>query len=185
MNEQPGSGWRVLSSSYPIASPFLRLRSDVIELPSGTIIQNYYVRETHGFSVIFALTEDERVVLVRQYKHGAARVVLELPAGAINPGEPALACAQRELAEETGYVGDPPELIGSYLADPTNSNGWFHLYLVRNAAPRVAVSFDPTEDISVEFARPGELRAMVRDGRINVGSQVACVYAALEYLGSL
>jgi 8-oxo-dGTP pyrophosphatase MutT (NUDIX family) len=182
MNDQHGTGWRIRSSTYPIVTPFLRLRSDVIELPNGTIIENYYVRETHGFAIIFALTPDERVVLVRQYKHGIGRVVLELPAGGMDAGETPAACAQRELAEETGYVGDEPELIRTYLADPTNSNGRFHLYLIRNAERRVAQAFDPTEDISVEFASLETLRGMARDGRIDTGSQVASIYAALEFL---
>lgn len=185
MHEDHGAGWRVLSSSYPIESPFLRLRSDVIELPGGAVIRDYYVRESRGFAVIFALTGAGRVVLVRQYKHGAGRTVLELPAGAIDAGETALLCAKRELAEETGYVGDEPEPVGSYLTDPTSSDGWFHLFFVRNAERRVEQDLDATEDIHVEFASLGELRAMARDGRINTGSQVACVYAALDYLGLL
>jgi 8-oxo-dGTP pyrophosphatase MutT (NUDIX family) len=185
MDQQHGTGWRILSSSYPIVTPFLRLRSDIIELPDGAIIENYYVRETRGFAIIFALTRDGRVVLVRQYKHGAARTVLELPAGAIDEGETAAECAARELAEETGYVGAAPELIGTYLADPTNSNGSFHLYLIRDAELRLAQSFDQTEDITVETAAPVQLRAMVRDGRIDTGSHVASVYAALEHLALL
>jgi ADP-ribose pyrophosphatase len=185
MDEQHGTGWRVLSSSYPIATPFLRLRSDVIELPDGTIIENYYVRETLGFTIVFALTTDQRVVLVRQYKHGAARTVLELPAGAIDEGENAAECAARELAEETGYVGDEPQLVRTYLADPTNSNGSFHLFMVRNAELRAAQSFDLTEDIAVEIVTLTELRAMLRDGRIDTGSHVASIYATLDYLALL
>jgi ADP-ribose pyrophosphatase len=185
MDEHQGTGWRVLSSSYPIATPFLRLRSDVIELPDGTIIENYYVRETLGFTIIFALTSDQQVILVRQYKHGAARRVLELPAGAIDEGETAAQCAARELAEETGYVGDAPELLRIYLADPTNSNGSFHLYIVRNAELRAAQSFDLTEDIAVETVSLGELRAMLRDGRIDTGSHVASIYATLDHLALL
>jgi ADP-ribose pyrophosphatase len=185
MNEQRGTGWRILSSTYPIATPFLRLRSDVVELPDGGVIENYYVRETRGFAVIFALTRDERVILVGQYKHGAARTVLELPAGSIDEGETPPECAARELAEETGYIGHAPELVGSYLADPTNSDGLFYLYLVRDAEPRVATSFDRTEDIVTTAVPIGELRAMLRDGRIHTGSHVASVYAALDHLGRL
>jgi ADP-ribose pyrophosphatase len=185
MNEQRGAGWRILSSSYPIASPFLRLRCDVIQLPDGGIIENYYVRETRGFTIVFAMTTDERVVLVRQYKHGAGRTVLELPAGAIDEGETALQCAKRELTEETGYVGDEPELVRTYLADPTNSNGSFHLFLVRNAREHVAQALDQTEDIAVEFAPVSKLRTMLRDGRIDTGAHVASIYATLEYLALL
>jgi ADP-ribose pyrophosphatase len=182
MNQHRGTGWRILSSSYPIATPFLRIRSDVIELPDGAVIENYYVRETRGFAVIFALTRDERVILVRQYKHGARRTLLELPAGAIDEGETALECAKRELAEETGYAGDEPELIRTYLADPTNSDGSFHLFLVRNAELRVAQSLDQTEDIIVEIAPLRALREMLRTGVIEAGSHVASIYAALEHL---
>jgi 8-oxo-dGTP pyrophosphatase MutT (NUDIX family) len=185
MDEQQGTGWRVLSSSYPIATPFLRLRSDVIELPDGSIIDNYYVRESLGFTIIFALTPDEQVILVRQYKHGAAQMLLELPAGAIDEGETAAECAQRELAEETGYVGDPPQLVRTCLADPTNSNGSFHLFMVRHAELRATQTFDLTEDIAVELVALGELRAMLRDGRIHTGSHVASIYAALDYLALL
>ncbi len=157
----------------------------MIELPGGAIIDNYYVRETHGFSIIFALTPDSRVILVRQYKHGAARWVLELPAGSIDDGESPAECAVRELAEETGYVGDPPELVATYLADPTNSNGSFHLFLIRNAEQKLAQSLDITEEIAVDVVPLADLRTMVRDGRIYTGSHVASVYAALDHLAEL
>lgn len=185
MDDQRKPGWRIVSSTYPIFTPFLKLRSDVVELPDGTIIDNYYVRETHGFCVIFALTADHQVILVRQYKHGAQQEVLELPAGAIEEGEAARDCAVRELAEETGYAGDEPEHVRSFLADPTNSNGRFHVYLVRNASERFATNFDPTENISVELATIDELRCMIRDGRIGSGSQVASVYTVLDRLDSV
>jgi 8-oxo-dGTP pyrophosphatase MutT (NUDIX family) len=185
MNDQQRPAWRILSSSYPIATPFLRLRSDIVELPNGSVIEEYYVRETRGFAVIFALTPEDDVILVRQYKHGAQRSVLELPAGSIDPGETAAACAVRELAEETGYLGDPPELVGTYLADPTNSDGSFHLFLIRNAVQSLAQSLDVTEDIAVERAALSGLRSLVRGGDIVTGSHVASVYATLEHLGLL
>jgi 8-oxo-dGTP pyrophosphatase MutT (NUDIX family) len=185
MDDQRGAPWKIRASHYPIRTKFLRLRADEIELPDGTIIADYYVRESHGFVVIFAQRPDGRVVLVRQYKHGIGKVVLELPAGAIDEGESPRDCAVRELAEETGYVGDEPELVRSYLADPTNSNSVFHLFLIRNAMERVEQSFDPTEDIDVDLARPAELLAMIRDGRIDVGSHVASIYTVLDRLGLL
>ena len=185
MDDEPRAPWRILSSQYPIETAYLRLRADTIELPDGTIVRDYYVRETRGFVVIFALRTDGRVLLVRQYKHGIGRSVLELPAGAIDEGESPRDCAVRELAEETGYIGEEPELVRSFVADPTNSNGFFHLFLIRGAAERVAQAFDITEDIAVEFAPIDELRAMMRDGRIVVGSQVASIYTVLDHLKKL
>jgi len=115
------SRWRVTSSSYVVDTEHLRLRKDRIELPDGRTIDDYYVRESRGFVVIFATTPDGRVVLVRQYKHGIDRVLLELPAGAIDPGEQPLQTAIREFSEETGYEG-AMEHAHSFCTDPTNAN---------------------------------------------------------------
>ena len=175
--------WRTLHSDYVVDTPFLRLRRDRIQLPDGTIIEDYYVRESHGFTIVFAMTPDDRVVLVHQYKHGIGEYVLELPAGAIDPNEDPLVCAERELAEETGYVSDKPlELVRTFITDPTNSDSRFHLFLARDCEVRVAQEFDATEDIRVELVTLPELRVMVRDGRINVNSHVASIYTVLDSL---
>jgi ADP-ribose pyrophosphatase len=87
MSDEPLRHWTVRSSSYRVNEPFLRVRSDTVELPDGTVIENYFVRESRGFAIVAALTPERRVVLVRQYKHGIAQIVLELPAGMIDPDE--------------------------------------------------------------------------------------------------
>jgi len=181
------SGWTVVESAIVIETPFLRLRRDQIELPGGERVSDYYVRESRGFTVVFAITPDDHVVLVRQYKHGIGAHVLELPAGAIDPGEAPADCARRELAEETGYVADPPELelAGSFIFDPTGSTTRYQVYLGRNARPLVPTDFDTTEDIAVELVALDDLRDMVRDGRVNVGVHVASIYFILDRLGRL
>ncbi|HEV3154168.1 MAG TPA: NUDIX hydrolase [Candidatus Baltobacteraceae bacterium] len=177
--------WRVTASSYVIDTPHLRLRKDTIELPDGTLVPEYFVRESRGFVVIFALTPEDRVVLVRQYKHGAARVLLELPAGAIDPGEEPLQTALRELAEETGYEAESMELVKSFVSDPTNSDSVAHLFLARNARRTREQDLDVTEDISVELASLDDLHAYVRDGTIFVMPQVAAIYTVLDHLDGL
>ena len=179
--------WHIVASEIVIDTPHFRLRRDDVELPSGKRVGPYYVRESRGFTIVFAVTVDERVVLVRQYKHGIGKPVLELPAGGIDPGETAAACARRELAEETGYVGDPADLesIGTYVFDPTSSTTTYHLYVARGAQPLVATAFDDTEAIEVELATFEEIRRYVRDGTIEVGIHIASIYTALDYLGRL
>lgn len=174
--------WRVISSEYRIETKFLRLRVDRVELPSGAVVDDYFVRESRGFSVVFALTPDEHVVLVRQYKHGAALIVTELPAGMIDAGESPETCATRELAEETGYTGSAPELVRTFLADPTNATAHFFLFVIRNAVRTCAPSLDVTEEIDVEVVPLDDVRAMALDGRIAAGSQVASVLVALAHL---
>ena len=144
-----------------IETPHLRLRRDEIELPSGQRIGDYYVRESRGFAVVFAVTGDDRVVLVRQYKHGIAQRVIELPGGAID------------------------ELAGEFIYDPTSSTTRYHLFLARDVKPLLAPKLDETEEIAVRLATFAELRAYVRDGTIDVGAHVASIYYMLDRLGRL
>jgi 8-oxo-dGTP pyrophosphatase MutT (NUDIX family) len=174
--------WRIVSSEYRIDTKFLRLRVDRVELPGGVFVDEYFVRESRGFCVIFALTTDGDVLLVRQYKHGASQIITELPAGMIDADESPAACAARELAEETGYTGSPPEFVRTFLVDPTNATAHFHLFVVRDAVFTLDQQFDVTEDIEVELASVEDVRAMALDGRISGASQVAAVLVSLNYI---
>jgi ADP-ribose pyrophosphatase len=182
-SERPG--WKILHSETVISTPHLRLRRDRIELPSGTVVEDYFVRESRGFAVVFAQTHDDRVLLVRQYKHGIGEDVLELPAGAIDEGETAVACAHRELAEETGYAVAALERVTTLATDPTNSNARLHLFAGRGARLVAEPRLDPTEAIEVEFATLAELRRYVADGTIAVSTHVAAIYLMLDRLGGL
>ena len=153
-----------------------------MELPNGRIIDNYFVRETRGFAVVAAITPERDIVLVRQYKHGIGRIVVELPAGMIESDEAPLDCAVRELAEETGYTGTRPQVLRTLFADPTSSNGTFHVCLVEDARITVAPALDETEEIVVETVSVDAFARMLRDGTIASGSQVAAGYVVLDAL---
>lgn len=172
--------WRVLASSYIVDTPFLRLRKDSIELPDGTQIDDYYVREGQGFSVIFALTPEKHVVLVRQFKYGIGRTMLELPAGFVDAGEDPLQTAIRELQEETGYVAQSLEYVRSFAAEPSNSQTEMHLFIAREARLEAEQNLDITEVIDVELCSLEELRTKVACGEIDAMAQVAAIYYILE-----
>src|SRR5271165_2768555 len=125
--EKPG--WRLRASRYIVDSPYLRLRVDEIELPDGTVVPNYYVRESQGFVAIVALTDDDQVVLVRQYRYGADSIHLEIPAGTLHDGEDPRECALRELAEETGYEVERCDLAARYFAEPVRSTAPAYVYI--------------------------------------------------------
>lgn len=176
--EKPG--WRV-TSSYAIDSPHLKLRKDRVELPNGGVIEDYYVRESRGFVIVFAMTAEKRVVLVRQYKHGIGKVLLELPAGAIDPGETPEQTAAREFAEETGYAG-AMEYVGSFATDATNANTVAHLFYAPEVRLTGKQNLGIGEDISVELYTLDEIHAFVRDGTIDSVAHVASIYLILDRL---
>ncbi len=174
--------WQTTASTYIVDSPFLRLRKDSVKLPDGTLIDDYFVREGRAYCVIFAVTPEKSIVLVRQFRYGIGRVVLELPSGIIDENENPPECALRELVEETGYVGQHIEHLTTLFVDPSNANTTMHLYLVRDARPSAPQQLDATEEIAVEVATRKQLLDFVRDGTIEGVGQVASVHFALDYL---
>jgi len=174
-------GWRITSSSYVIDSPHLKLRKDRVELPKGGVIDDYYVKESRGFAIIFGMTPDKRVVLVRQYKHGIGKVLLELPAGAIDPGETPEQTAVREFTEETGYSGSM-ELVRSFITDATNANTVAHLFYAPEVRLTGKQDLGIAEDITVELYTMDELHAFVHDGTIDSVAHVASIYLMLDRL---
>ena len=122
---------------------------------------------------------------MRQYRHGIAQRVLELPSGDVDAEESPAACAKRELAEETGYVSDTPEYLASFIFDPARSTTLYHLFVSRNARPALEPTFERTERIEIELAPLDQVRRYVRDGRIDVSAHVASIYYVLDRLGRL
>ena len=178
--------WTVLESELLIDTPHMRVRRERIVTPRGDVVEGYHVRETRGFVVIFALAPSGEAILVRQYKHGIGDEVLELPGGAIDAGESAEDAARREFAEETGYtLAAELEPAGTFVIDPTNSNGRFSLFFCGRAERTHEPHFDPTEEIEVELVALDDLRALLRSGEIDVAFHVAAIYRILDRLGRL
>jgi 8-oxo-dGTP pyrophosphatase MutT (NUDIX family) len=177
--------WRRRSSRYIVDSPHLRIRADEVELPDGTVIADYYVRESHGFVVVLALTTGGQVVLVREYRYGSDALHLGLPAGTIDDGEDPLDCAARELAEETGYEAERIEAVAAYYAEPVRATTLVYLYVATGARRTREQKLDPTETIDVELASLADFRLMLRDGRIDSNAAIAAGYRALDHLNAL
>ncbi|MEY4561455.1 MAG: hypothetical protein RLZZ618_732 [Pseudomonadota bacterium] len=92
-----------ISSKQVFRGHFLDVWCDEVRLPDGQSAHREYVRHP-GAVMIVPLLDDGRLVVERQYRYPMSRVMLEFPAGKLDPGEPGLQCAVRELAEETGYT---------------------------------------------------------------------------------
>lgn len=96
---------RLVQGAEVYRGGFLRVRRDTVQLPDGSHTEREYVVHPGAVVIIPVLGDagDQRVILERQFRYPVRQVIVEFPAGKIDPGEPPLACAQRELREETGY----------------------------------------------------------------------------------
>lgn len=127
---------------------------------------------------VIALTPDDRVVLIRQYRPGIEAVCLEIPGGMVDEGEDAATAAARELAEETGYTAPTWQLLGKVAPNPAIQNNTLHTYLALDAVPTEAPRPDGGEVIALETRALAEVQALLRDGRI----EHALVVAAFGHL---
>jgi ADP-ribose pyrophosphatase len=175
-------GWKRLGSEKMLENPYFALRSDRLQLPDGGIKDPYYVIERPDAAIVFPLTADGEVVLVRQYRPPIDMMELGLPAGLVDAGERPEEAARRELAEETGYTGTEWEPLGSLASSPSLKDNWAYLFLARGVEKTAAPNPDEHELVEVVWVPVQELPDLVHSGEIVSSSGVAAVMLALERL---
>jgi 8-oxo-dGTP pyrophosphatase MutT (NUDIX family) len=177
-----GEAWKRLRSERLLETPYFALRSDRLRLPGGAVKDPYYVVERPDAAIIFPLTGEGEVVLVRQYRPPLERMELGLPAGLVEEGEKPEDAARRELLEETGYSGDQWEPLGSLASSPSLKDNWAYLFLARGVEESAPPDPDEHELVEVVRVPVGDLPGLIRSGEIVSSSGVAAIMLALERL---
>lgn len=158
--------WEKLSSRYLVREKWATLRVDTCKLQNGTVKDDYYVLEYPDWANAVALTTDNKIIMVRQYRHGADLVSLEIPGGVIDPGEKPEDGIKRELLEETGYSFDHCELIATLYPNPATSNNRTFTYLLTGGVKTHTQHLDEHEILNVEEYTIEEAKALLEDNQI-------------------
>ena len=157
--------WDVLESEYLIRRPWMTVRRESLRLPDGRTVPEYYVQEYPDWVNVIAITEDEHVILERQYRHGIGCAAWEIPCGVLEPSDVSpLAGAQRELLEETGYGGGEWTLLDTLSANPASTNNWTHCFLARGVRKLAEPHLDEGECFEVRLFPLDEIPAMLLRG---------------------
>jgi ADP-ribose pyrophosphatase len=174
--------WKKLSSHYLHKGAWATLRSDRCEMPDGRIVEDYYVLEYPNWVNAVALTEDNRILMVHQYRHAADIVSLEIPGGVVEAGETNEQALRRELLEETGYQFDNFELLCTVYANPSTANNQTSCYLARNGKKVQDQQLDEHEDLIIETFTIEEVKQLLADNKIAQALHCTGLFYALNKL---
>ena len=168
---------KTLESRRIYEGKIINLREDKVTTKNGTSFRE--VVEHNGGAVMAAITDEGKMVMVRQYRKPAERVMLEVPAGKIDSGEDPKMTAARELKEETGYTAGKIEYITFFYPSVGYSEEKLYLYLCTELTPG-ETDPDESEAIDIEEMDIDELCRMVMEGHINDAKTIAAVLIARE-----
>jgi ADP-ribose pyrophosphatase len=162
----------ILKSEYLYRGSIVKLRLDQVRLPNKKVVAREII-EHRGAVAIVALDDEPRVLLVRQYRVGAARETMEIPAGTLEEGEDPALCATRELKEETGYSALQWEPLGYFFSSPGFCTEKMYLFIAQQLSAGAA-SPEDDESISVEWMPLAQAvdaieRGEIVDGKSTVG----------------
>jgi ADP-ribose pyrophosphatase len=178
--------WKRLQSTYILQDRWLSLRADTCQLPDGRTVAPYYVLEYPPWVNIVALTTDQRVVLVRQYRHGVQQTLLELPSGAVDAADASpLAAAQRELLEETGYGSEAVVETGRLSPNPATHTNLTYCFLATGVRLVAEPRPEETEHLEVVLMPLSEVVQLAHTGGLLQALHVGALFFALQALGKL
>jgi ADP-ribose pyrophosphatase len=175
--------WEVIEQkSLLLAQPWLEVWKETVRLPDGRIIPDFYKIKAPDSCAIVAMTNDDNIVVVRQYKHGIGEDILGLPAGYFNAGESPLEAAKRELLEETGYVSDRWIDLGRYVRDANRGKSSVNVFLTRYATKNHQANSGDLETLTVELMPWAKLMQAVFQDQVKSLGLVTAILLARAYL---
>jgi 8-oxo-dGTP pyrophosphatase MutT (NUDIX family) len=178
--------WKTLSSEYLFNDRWLKVRKEKCETPGGKIVDPYYVYEFATWVGAVPLTEDGKIVMVRQYRHALGETCLEIPGGCVDDTdkdfEEAIA---REVLEETGYVFSSYEYLGKISPNPSTNSNLLHMFLAKGGKKVALQKLDEIEEIEIVLLSLEELKQLLRENKIVQSMHVSCIMYALERLNEL
>lgn len=177
--------WQKLSTKYLVREKWATLRVDTVELPDGIIKDDYFVLEYPNWVNAVAITKEHKIILVRQYRHAAGVVSLEIPGGVIDGDESPHDAVKRELLEETGYSFESSELIATLYPNPATATNRTFTYLLKGGIKTHEQHLDEHEILTVEEYSIAEVKQLLRDNKIDQALHCAGLFYGLLALDAL
>ncbi|MGB5233148.1 MAG: NUDIX hydrolase [Desulfoprunum sp.] len=162
-------GWEVYPDRVLIETPIMTVKVGPVLCTRSGRRKEFYRFDCPDWVNIVAVTPEREIVLIRQFRYGSNRIEIEIPGGTIEAAEDPVAAGRRELLEETGYAGDKARIIGRVCPNPAIQGNYCYTVLVEDAQLVAPPTMDEMEDIVTVPMAENEVRAWMREGKIEHG----------------
>ncbi|CAN5897994.1 NUDIX hydrolase [soil metagenome] len=176
---------KILSSEYINRHQYFTARKDSYQTADGKIVDPYFVVEIPTSVAVMAISEDNDVILVKQYRHPLSESLLELPGGFMDAGELPQHAAERELLEETGYSFSSYHYLGVTAANPGVLNNYTHMFLATGGKMTSLQSLDANEEIEIILKPLPEVKLMLQHNEIVQSMHALCMFYGFAFLEKL
>ena len=172
--------WSIQNSKYLLKDRWITVRADTCITKDGKKISPYYVLEYPHWVHMVVINHKKQILILKQYRHGAKRIFVELPVGTMESSDKnPLAAAKRELLEETGYIGHF-KLVGITSPNPATHTNNIYTYIVTNPTIKKAPKNDPSEVTNYTFTNLTSVLSLIKRRKFAQALHIASLFLALQ-----
>ena len=176
---------KIISSERISNHRYFTARKDAYQLASGKIVDPYFVVEMPPSATAMAITENNEVILILQYRHPVGETLLELPGGFIEKDEDKTVAIRRELLEETGYEFNEVFHLGNTAANPGVLNNYTDLFLAVGGKKIQLQHLDDNEEIEIVLKPLEEVRLLLNQCQFKQSMQALCLFYGFSKLDNI
>jgi len=177
--------FKTLSKKYISNHQYFTARQDSYETPTGKIVDPYFVVELPECVVAVAITAENKVLLIEQYRHPIQQISIELPGGFIDENEEPAFAIKRELLEETGYHFTKFQDLGKTFSNPGVLNNATHFFIATGGVKTSNQLLDDNEEIDIILKTVEDVKVMMYTGQFKQSMHELCLCRALPYIANL
>ena len=163
--------WKTILTEEVFSNPWMSIYHNLFELPGGKR-SNYFYMHTNGSAMTIPVTDDGKILLIKQYRYLTDNASIEIPCGGIKDGQNDIDAARAELIEETGFDCKKLKKVGKFVPYNGLSDEYCTVFVAK-LLHRVGAKPDETEQIEVMSATPEEINTWIRKGKIVDGMSIA------------